>query len=503
MAALACALMAAQPAAAQLYPKIDYYEASVEMLREAVIGTRQNAGSVLGTLASLNDPELRPLFEGMLKSEAGPARVFGVLGCALSAREGTGLDPRAVLALPSPAERAVVVREANATGVLRHTDVAAILESPDLEPGTVLTLTGERARRGEPWDSERLRSIVTSEDAAMAGIASLLLQAKGEDAPWNAFTERWKATPEPLRSAQARGLAEGSLVFDIRAAVPALLSLLGTDGLSDDAQLALVGAALTLAPEQGLPAWETRVAARRSQPQLMRAGLQILTADEAAIPASAFERIRNGSQVLDAIADCGVALRSGRDPSAALITLIDAGSPVGAEWALMRARKLPPEQAARVWKHVLASMEAPNQDDRPTPVLVALAVRELMKSEPAAVTALVERARNQAVLAVAILSGVYESREPEGAEIARALRGALPRSGESLAALVLARTDQPLTDADFDALGRAAAGGGDLESMRAVHAAWYLIKRRGRASDAISRALGEQPVGVGAPGKTP
>jgi hypothetical protein len=128
---------------------------------------------------------------------------------------------------------------------------------------------------------------------------------------------------------------------------------------------------------------------------------------------------------------------------------------------------------------------------------VALAVRELMKSEPQAVAALVERARTQPVLAVAILSGVYESRAPEGVEIARALRGALPRAGESIAALVLARAGAPLTDADLDSLGRAAAGGGDLESMRAVHAAWYLIKRRGRTADAFARALGE-PAGAGA-----
>ncbi len=127
-----------------------------------------------------------------------------------------------------------------------------------------------------------------------------------------------------------------------------------------------------------------------------------------------------------------------------------------------------------------------------------------MKSDPAAVVELVDRARTQPVLAISLLTGVYESGSPQAVEIARALRGSLPRAGESLATLILAKGDAPLSEDDFDVLGRAAAGGGDLEAMRAVHAAWYLIKRRGLTADATARISGSQamiaqPSGDGKP----
>jgi len=480
------ALCATASASAQLYPKVDYYDTSVAMLREAVQGSRPGSGSVLGSLAALHDPELKPLFEAMLTSNVGPTRVFGVLGCGLVRGEDAGVDPKSIVALTSAAERAAAVRESNATGLLRHTAVAEILACPDLEPGTIVTLSGELDRRGEAWDVDRVRPFTNDEDLAMAGVAAMLVRGKGDTATWDAFVKRVMALPEPARSGAVRALAEGALVFSMKHAVPALLPLATLEGLSDDAHMAIVGAALSLDAEKGLPLWQDRVAAKRSQPQLLRSGLQLLSADEKAVPASAFEALRNGNPALDALVDCGVALRTGKDHAGALIALFNAGYPILSDWVMVRARSLPPAESARVWKAVLETMDSANPDDRPTPVLVSLAVRELMKSDPAAVQGLVDRARTQPILAVALLSGVYESGQPQGVDVARTLRGSLPRAGESLATLVLARHGAPLSDDDLDVLGRAASGGGDLEAMRAVHAAWFLIKRKGKTQEALA-----------------
>lgn len=489
LAGLACMLLA-QRTVAQFYPKVDYYDASVALLRDAAMGDRPGGGTLVGSLAALQDPALLPLFEAMTKSTVPAARVYGVVGSGL-ARGGKSVDPKAILALQTPEERGVCVREANATGLLRGTAVAEVLASGNLLPATTLTLVGELDRRGETWKPELLQPITTNEDSAMAGIASLLMLSKGDAGPWQAFLTNWKGMPEPTRSELVRAMAEGSVIFEIEPAIDAVLAMAATPGVSDDAQLAAVGAALTLTPARGLQAWQDRVAARRTQPQLMRAGLQLLAADEKAIPASAFDQIRNGSAVLEAMANAGRAMRNGGDPTPALIALIEVGHPGSAEWALLRARTLPPEQAGRIWKHVLSRMDAAAPEDRPSAVLVSLAVKELMAMDPAAVRALVERAKSQPMVAVAVLTGVYDSALPEGADIARALRGSVSRAGESLATLILARSGAPLTDDDLDVLGRAAAGGGDLETQRAAQAAWFYIKRKEKTADAFARITGE------------
>lgn len=488
---IAAALVAATavPASAQYYPRVEYTEAAVELLRTAAHGEREGGGTIIGTLATLQDKDLVPLFTAMANGADPAARVFGVLGVGMT-DSNAGISPAMLACLKDPAEVMVVVREANSNGLLRATNLDPLMARTDLLPPTIVTLTGELNRRGQAWDAARIKPLVAFEEPSLAGVASLLMLTAGDSAPWEAFRTRCLALEEPERSQVARALAEASMVFELKKAAQPVLDLCLQPGMSDEAQFAAIGMALAMAPEDGMKAWLARVAARRTQPALVRAGLQLLASEEKNTPAGAFEKIRTGSPVLEAIANTGVALRSQADPVATLIALYDVGHPASAEWALVRARKLPPEKAAAVWKHVLAKIDAPQPEDRPTAVPVALAVRELMKTEPAAVKALLEKARAQPVLAVAILSGVYDSAAPEGAEIARALRGSLPRAGESLAAMILARTGAPMTDDDFDVLGRAAAGGGDLEVMRSSQAAWYLLKRRGKSGEAVTRIAG-------------
>jgi hypothetical protein len=113
-----------------------------------------------------------------------------------------------------------------------------------------------------------------------------------------------------------------------------------------------------------------------------------------------------------------------------------------------------------------------------------------MRSDPAAVRGLLERFASQPTSTVAIMIGVHDSRAPQSQEIARERRGTLPRMGESIAVLTLARAGAPLTDADLDVLARAAAGGGDLDKGRALEAAWFFARRKGTTSEAAARIAG-------------
>jgi hypothetical protein len=85
------------------------------------------------------------------------------------------------------------------------------------------------------------------------------------------------------------------------------------------------------------------------------------------------------------------------------------------------------------------------------------------------------------------MSGLWDSRSPAAAPIARARRGTLPRMGESLAVLVLSAAGGTLTDDDLQVLARAASGGGDLDPARAVQAAWHYARATGGTDRAVAR----------------
>lgn len=495
---LGCALALAPLASAQFYEKVNLTQANSAMLRECLSGDQMGTGMFVAGLNGLEDPSLEPLFRAMTESDRPGARIYGVLGCALASKKG--LDPALVAKLTAGDERAAIIREANISGILRDSPVDALLAQGNFSTAATLTLIGELDRRGGSWKPEQLRPITLDKDTVAAGVASLLLLSKGDATAWDAFQSRLTALPDQARSEALRALTEGSLVFEIKEACAPLLKLSTAPGTSDDAAIAAIGAALRLDTALGVAAWEERVAVRRSQAQLVRAGLQLLASQDRGVPASAFEKIRNGNAIVDAIADTGVALRSGGDPAEALIKLLDAGHPMSAEWALVRSSDLPPEQSAKIWKHLIERIDDADPASRPMPALVAGVARELMKSDIPAVKALAAKVRGSGSLEVAVLSGIYDSRKPEAVEIARAMRGQLPRAGDSLVVLLLARQGAPLSEDEMDLLGRAGGGGGDLDAVRQTQAAWLYLKRKsGTPAQAISIIQGGAPAQAPAP----
>jgi len=495
-AATAVPLALAAPAAAQFYEKVDLGQAAVKELVDSLDGTDPGIGASVANLAGCGDPEVVALFRAMSRSGSPPARVYGVLGAALAG--STGIDPELYAALQGREERAAVIRESNITGIIRKSPAAALLAAGDLPPAAVLSLAAECARRGEPWPVDRVEPLAASDDPVAAGFAALLLRTgvthgPGIEAPWRAFKDRLSAMDPLERAGVVRGLTEAALLFEVRSAAQELLEASRLEGTPDDVRAAAVGMALRLDPATGVEAWQSTFTGDGSVRSMLRAAMQLLAAAGPGIPASAFDSIRDGNPVLMAIADAGAARCTGADPVPSLLALLDCGHSGAAEWALVRAGELPPERSAPIWRELLAKVSAGAAgEEPPAPVLTGLA-REMMRSDPAAVRTLFDKFAAQPASTVAIMMGVHDSRSPRCQEVARERRGTMPRMGESLAVLTLARAGAPLTDADLDVLGRAAAGGGDLDQGRALEAAWFFAKRKGTVGDAVARIAGAAP----------
>ena len=505
LAAALAVVLPALPANAQFYEKVDLGRASVKAIVESLDGSDPRIGSLTANLAGAGDPGADALFRAMARSGSAPSRVYGVLGQALLSKKG--VDAALFAALGSADERADVVREANVSGLLRETDVSALLACKDLSEASQLTLMAELDRRGSRWDGGQMREIAASKDAVAAGFASLVLADGGsgvapEPRAWSAFRARLAALPEQEREQAVRALAEAAMLFEVKTAGAALLDLTDAGGWSDDARVAAIGAAIRLDPPRGVEAWRARVKASRSQLSLMRSAMQLLASADRGVPPTAFDDLRNGTPVLEVIASSGASLASGAPPAGPLIALIDSGHQASAEWAMVRAAELPPEQALPVWKHLLARLESSDPDDQPTAALVAGLARELADSDTESVKSLLERLNGSPDLLVAVMQGLCDSKSPAAQDIARARRGSLPRAGEGLAALLLARRGAPLSDADLDVLGRAGAGGGDLDASRALQAAWFYARARGLSEGAIEQlggAASPAPAGTRAP----
>ena len=491
IAAFAAVACIATPAFAQFYEKVDLAKASESTLVEALTVPGNNFGGRVATFAGAGDPSMSVLFRAMTKSGDPRVRVYGVLGAALNSDKG--IDPELMTGLQSEDERAAVIREANVSGILRKSPASAILAQGKFTDAGILALVGEIDRRGESWDPALVLPITTSKDAIAAGFASLLLRdGNGKDpanaAPWDAFRARLTAMSQAERDMVLRALIEAVTMFELRSATTPLMELASAPECREEVRVSSVGMCLRLDTPKGVAAWQERVTANRSQLALMRAGMQLLASYDRGVPPTAFDAIRNGTPILDGIADAGSALASGKEAAPALIGLLELGNPTCAEWALVRASELPVDRAAPVWKHILAKLDEADASKRPPASLVTGVARELMKSEPATVKAMLDGFKDQPDLQLAAMVGIADSRVPAAVDIARAHRGHLPRAAEGIAALILARNGATLNEDDLRVLGRAAAGGGDMDPERGLQAAWYCI-RAGKKDEEVANRI--------------
>jgi hypothetical protein len=499
----ACAALAhAGPAAsaAPQYERTSPYDAAVTHMRKAIepVGSGQHH-ALLISLRSLRDPQLRGLFESLTNSSDFTSRVDGILGLG-ELSPGTGIDPVLLSRFDSRDDRSAAIRSAIGLKLVTVPAAMELLKIKGLTGLDRAALAGELFRLGTPIDPALLTDALNDPSDEVAGLGAMLMLQAGDRGPWSRYVDRLMSRDEGIRNAVVGELGKAALAYDLKAAVPALLALVSRDGFRVPTRMVINGAALSLDREAGIAAWREIIANDRSQPTLVRAGLQML-AHEGAVPEQVIVMLRNDDELVEDIISAIIAC-AGTDPDAAaasLEALVSSGNRQAVEWAMRRASTLQPAAGARVLMSVFRAGTGPNA----TPPLRAMALDaagRLAKADPAAVVALLrENAGSsgvQELLLLGMVSAVSDqplnAQDPalvdQAAAAAAAVLGSSSRRAESLALLLLARTAQGPLDAEtLRALGTVAAGGGDLDPTLQVQAAWLFVRHSGRGEQALAQ----------------
>lgn len=499
-ACISVALCAAVADAAPQYERTAPYDAAVSHMRKAIepVGSGQHH-ALLISLRSLRDPQLRGLFESLTSSSDFTSRVDGILGLAELSPEA-GVDPVLLSRFGSREDRSAAIRSAIGLKLVSTQAATELLKIDDLTGLDRAALAGELFRLGTPIDPALLKDALNDPSDEVAGLGAMLMLQAGDRGAWSRFVDRLMARDEGVRNAVVGELGKAALAYQLKAAMPALLALVSRDGFRVPTRMVINGAALSLDREAGIAAWREIIASDRSQPTLVRAGLQML-AHEGTVPEPVIVMLRNDDELVEDIVSAIIAC-SGTDADAAAVSLdrlVASGNRQAVEWAMRRASTLPPAAASRV----LTSVFRAGTGADATPALRAMALDaagRLAKADPSAVVMLLrENAGSggvQELLLLGMVSAVSDqplnAQDPalveQAAAAAAVVQGASTRRAESLALLLLARTAQGPLDAEtLRALGTVAAGGGDLDPTLQVQAAWLFVRHSGRGEQALAQ----------------
>ena len=471
------------------YARADPYETAVTQIQKAM---SPNSNGVQHfrwvSLRLLADPAMNPLFETLVAKKDIALRIDGFMGIALVSADKT-LDATRVIQLKDPALRTLLITEALGLELLKPAALNEFLQAPDLTNYERTLLVAELNRQGQPWDPSLLINAPTDDGAEVAGLACMLMLERGDQSAWKNLLVKYNTLPPADQTDLVRQLANAARQYRITAAAAPLLEITKESTGAD--RIAAITTAMALSPKVvGRAALLERIKSDRSQKNLAQMGLLMLSSQEG-FQADDFAQLRNGDPLLEAMATAGVAMRTANaDPLVALLGLLENGNRYTTEYVLSITPTLPPALAKQLLLTLLKRLTQAKGIRNEDQISALLAVQQLLRMPQAHEELLnltLQNINNNLELLETIMSVVGDSSNQEAAQFARMIRTKLPRHGDSLALLALAKASTPLTAAEVQELGSIASGGGNVDDSSQIQAAWLYLKYCKRENDAISQ----------------
>ncbi|MCE9620317.1 MAG: hypothetical protein K8R92_10480 [Planctomycetes bacterium] len=477
-------------AASAQYARADPFQTSVTQIRKAMSPSESGIQHFRWvSLRLLSDPAMNPLFEALAAQQNVALRVDGYMGIALVS-PAKSLDAARVNQLKDPTLRRLLITEALGLELLKPAAIREFLEAPELSNYERTLLVAELNRQGQAWNKSLLESAPADSAAEVAGLASMLLLEQGDTGGWQGLIRKCKELTPEDRTELLKQLANAARQYRIVSAVAPLLEATADSTGAD--RVAAVTAAVSLAPASGRAAVLEKLKSDRSQSNLVQTGLLMLSAKEG-FDAADFDRIRNGDPLLESMANAGAAMRTpSADTGAALTALLENGNRSTSEFVLGITPTLSPALSKPLLLHVLNRVAASKGMRSEDQIVTLLAVQQLLKMPDAHQELLkttLDSVDHNVELAETILAVVADSSSPEAAAFARLVRGKLPRRGESMAMLALAKSSAPLSAAEIQELGMIASGGGKVDESSQMQAAWLYLKYSKRDKEAIAQII--------------
>ncbi|MFM7052276.1 MAG: hypothetical protein ACKOYN_09110 [Planctomycetota bacterium] len=491
--AIAAAVLAAPPAAAQ-YGPVDPFESSLRALRE-LVGSPNDGMQVaaMGALRDLDDPALQPLFDGYLKGDDWTLRVASLLGLAELSSDRR-VDVGLLESLPGEGDRAAALNAAISLGLLDVPRIERILTWDDLSAAQRVLLACELRKNGATPDAAMLSKLAASKSPEVAALAAALLLDQGRDLKPDQAGATAQAAAEAARTALAAlpaaslsnavpQIAEACSTRRLAGAAPFIASLCSLDGLSNDARLRTLGSLLVLSPEAAYPAFAASVERNREQPALVRHAA-ILLASGVRAPSTEWDRVRNGDPLLETIADAGTLLGKGEDKEA-YAKLAGLRHRITMVASVEGAQRLEASAQRELGALCLSMLLAERRKLGPLSEATMRGVALLARNAPEELRPALESVRDDRELVEALLRVLSAAGSREAAMVAESAAGHSSRLGDTLVAVMRARSGLELSAGQLQLLATAAGGGVDVDPTVRAQAAWLWLERSGKATDAV------------------
>ncbi|MHC4416005.1 MAG: hypothetical protein ACYS0G_12045 [Planctomycetota bacterium] len=466
-------------------------EASIRHLRSAVVPRRDGGHLVLlSSLRQLRDPTLRPLFFQLAQHEDPLVRIHAILGLAETDESGH-VDTWLIRQLDAPEAQFAVITSALDSGLMDGTGIVELLGGEELAPRSRVLLWAALVARGEPVDRPALARLADNPSLTTAGLAAGVLAQVGDDK--GAFASYGGRVAALSKSKRTEHLLEMfGLIRDYELSSVLEWVIEAIDDPDADPQLVANGIATALAldPARGVALWSRALEKDPPYSTRVRYTLLLLEAGPK-VPVSAYDHLPAGDELIDRMVRAGKANSGSEDPAEPLIELLKLGHLNTSRWAMSVTEELNDEQAARVYLHLMDSVEGDANGREERVEWAITATGGLFKIDADAVAGRLAGAEDDGLTQQAILLGLLESRSPAAGEAARRVKRIGFGRADCMALILIAKHAAQLSNEESHDLGILASGGGRVSPLLQVQAAWLYLKHTARIEQALAEIFAD------------
>ncbi len=487
---LACAVLLAMraiPAAAQ-YGPVDPFESSMRQLRSALDARSDGRHHiVLVGLRQLQDPQLLPLFECLLRAGHWSIRVDGVLGIAeLSPTKA--IDPALIEALPERTDRDNAIQAALAIKLIGPKEALEISQWDELDGRARAALIAEAMAQGAVPDRALIDKLCASKTPEIAALGEVLLLSLGlrDAAEVQAAIDNIAAMNSRVRVSALTEVSGAIVRFKLKNTGAFLRAALALPDLNAQTRARMIVALLLVDPQEGMLAWRALVGGERTQLALVRAA-QLLLASGTRASVEDWALLRNQDPLLESIADAGALLSTGAlEPL--YVKLLATGHRSTLAAASEGAAVLGADAERALGIASLALLVEENAAASSLGDGVLRAIARLAELSPDALAPALQKSEANVPLKDLLLFALAEAGTPSAASVAHQARAGASAKGEALIRILDAQCTPTLSDADLLALSKIA---GSSEPAVAAQAAWLWLRANDRATECISKLCSE------------
>jgi hypothetical protein len=449
---------------------------------------------MLRSLRQMRDPKLRPLFEHLSRSPHAAMRIHGLLGLAECSETRT-LDLLRLAELGDPAVQAEVVSSAMDSDLLSDEQAEQLLKWPGLDNAVKVLAAAQLVRHGKPLpDKSALVEAQKSDLIARRTLANMILAQTGDASALDNLLALERSS-DAKRDQVRELMLQTALRFEFDRVGPWAMQVATERGVSSRLSLLALRVAIHFEVRDSLAVWTRMFRSDAVLPQRMRLALTALY-NAPQVDKSVWELLlADENEGIQQIGRVTQAIAIGEPATSHIIRLVELNMPLTNAWAMSYSHKEGPEaDAVRVLLSlIVAANDGParNRSQRVDDAITASQYLFERTPETAAriLRPLLESDRMKDQVKQAILVGLIRTNMPESVGVVAGDLDFIDADNKNLAALLVARHSDKLTDEQLDRLSLVVRGGGVQLTTLRVQAAWQYLKLTGQAEKRLSDIL--------------